>query len=256
MPEGDSIKRLATRLSRALVGREVRAATAQSLDVASLVGRTVTAVESRGKNLLVRFDDGRALHVHLRMLGRLHVQQERARGAPQIALDAGGAVVVGRRIPVLRLLSPDAERRSPDLARLGPDLLAPDFDEAEALARLRALATRAIGDALLVQSAVAGIGNVYKSEVLFLERVDPRTCVRDLDDEELLALLRRARTLLTLNAKRGGPRRTRSSLAGPHVWVYDRAGKRCLVCSAPIARLVQGSTGAPRSTYHCPACQR
>jgi endonuclease-8 len=256
VPEGDTIHLLAQRLARALVGKEVRSASAHTLDAASLVGRTIASVESRGKNLLVRFDDGRTLHVHLRMLGRLGVQRGPVRGSPQIRIDVDGATIVGRRIPVLRLLSPDGERRSPDLARLGPDLLASDFDETEALRRLRALGARPIGDALIVQSAVAGIGNIYKSEVLFLERVDPRTRVRDLDDATLLALLRRARTLLAINAKRGGPRRTRSSLAGPSLWVYDRTGKRCLVCGAAVARITQGSPGAPRSTYYCQACQR
>jgi endonuclease-8 len=258
MPEGDTIKILAARLARVLVGKEVRAFESHVIadDVArTVVGKRVSAVEARGKNLLVRFDDGRALHVHLRMLGRIRVDPsvKYMRFRPQLLLSVDGAVVTGRRIPVLRLLSGEAaERRAPDLATLGPDLLADDFDEAEALRRLRSLGARPIAEALLVQSALAGIGNVYKSETLFMERVDPRTPVRELDDARLTALVRRARSLLKLNTKLRGPRRTRSSLAGPRVWVYDRAGRACLVCKTPIARIHQGG----RSTYHCPTCQR
>jgi endonuclease-8 len=273
VPEGDTIARLARRLARALVGKEVRRAS-----LPALVGRSVAAVDARGKNLLVRFDDGRVLHVHLRMVGRVRVAREAPeprlgrdarRGALHLAVD--GAVVTGWRIPVLRLLSASEGRRAllsrasaapavrtSDLASLGPDVAAAAFDEAEALRRLRALGPQPVADALVVQRAVAGIGNVYKSEVLFLERVDPRTRVRELDDARLLGLVRRARALLLANLRGRGPRRTRASLtgAGPRLWVYGRAGERCLACGAAIARLSQGLPGAPRSTYHCPSCQR
>lgn len=183
MPEGDSIAWLAQKLRRAILGKTVRKVLAQTIPE-DLVGRTVTAVESRGKNLLVRFDDGRVLHVHLRMLGRMRVesphmlaQKEKLRGParaiPQLRLDFDGAVVFGSQIPVLRLLAPGAEKRAAGLETLGPDLLAPDFDEDEAMKRLRAMGGREIGDALVQQRAVAGIGNIYKSEVLFLEKLDP-----------------------------------------------------------------------------------
>lgn len=267
MPEGDSIHRLAARL-RVLVGAEITAFTSHALPDATLVGRTIAAVDSRGKNLLVRFDDGRALHVHLRMLGRVRIEPARlaaskaalraragARPAtPQLRVEAGGWVVTGARIPVLRLLAGDAaERRAPELARLGPDLLGDAWDEDEAVRRLRAMPSREIGDALLVQRALAGIGNVYKSEALFLESVAPRTLVRDLDDAALRRVVRRARALLLRN-RTAARRATRGGLSGPRLWVYGRRAQPCLRCGAAVEVLRQGAPPG-RSTYHCPRCQ-
>lgn len=257
MPEGDTVHRLARVLGRVLIGRAVEALSADPIPDAlatSFVGRTISAVDARGKNLLVRFDDGRALHVHLRMLGRVRVDApSRAPARAQLRLQVPGAVVTGRRIPVLRVLSGDAERRAPDLASLGPDLLADHFEEAEAVRRLRALGPREIGDALLAQRAVAGIGNVYKSEVLFLERVDPRATVATLSDDQLRALLARSRSLLQKNLGPGA-RRTRGALAGARLWVYGRRGRPCLVCGTPVASFRQGAAPG-RTTYHCPLCQ-
>lgn len=262
MPEGDTIHRLAATVRAAIGGRVVTSLAAHTIDdaeAATLVGHRVDAVEARGKNLLVRFDDGRALHVHLRMLGRVRVERPRSgfyrprTTTPQLRLAVEGAAIVGDRLPVLRLLAAEAEARAPGLATLGPDLLADDFDEVTAIANLRALAARPIGDALLAQHALAGIGNVYKSEVLFLERVDPLALVRTLDDATLVRLVRRARDLLGRNL-RGGPRVTRFALAGPRLWVYGRARKPCLVCGGPISVVYQGASPG-RSTYYCVRCQ-
>lgn len=263
MPEGDTIFRLADRLSKVLTHKVVRAFEAHVIrdDVAkTIVGHTVAAVEARGKNLLVRFDDGRALHVHLRMLGRVFV--ERTRGvqrsrmrsrSPQLRLEVDGAIVTGHRIPVLRLLTRVSEARAPDLAGLGPDILADAFDAAEVLRRFRTLGRREIGDALLLQRAVAGIGNVYKSEVLFLEHIDPKARLSTLPDDVLLGALDRARTLMKKNLG-GGPRTTRSTLSGARLWLYGRAGKPCFVCTTPIEAYRQGAPPG-RITYHCPVCQ-
>jgi len=247
-----------------LVGRAVVAFRADPIAdavAATLVTRAITAVESRGKNLLVYFDDGRALHIHLRMLGRLGIERPRSaiyrpRVTPhQLRLEVPGAVVVGDRIPVLRLLRAERLRRAPDLAGLGPDLLAPEIDLGECLRRLRALgAARPVGEALMIQRAVAGIGNVYKSETLFLEGIDPRALLRDLDDAVILSLLRRARALLQANVGRG-PRVTRRALRGPRLWVYGRRGLACLRCGSAVAMTRQGAPPG-RSTYHCPGCQR
>lgn len=262
MPEGDSIHTLAARLARALVGRRVRAFEAHDIDdavAATLVGREVVAVDARGKNLLVRFDDGRALHVHLRMLGRVRFERPRSSfhrprtTRPQLRLAVDGAAILGSRIPVLRLLRPGAEERAPDLAGLGPDLVALEHDEDEAVRRLRALGAMPIGEALLVQRAVSGIGNIYKSEVLYLERVSPLTPAARLGDEELRALVRRASELLRRNVGRG-PRVTRPSLAGPRFWVYGRRGRACFACGGAVAMIRQGAPPG-RSTYHCPRCQ-
>ena len=262
MPEGDSIHRLAATLRPRLVGRAVRSFAAHDIadDIAStVVGHTVVAVEALGKNLLVRFDDERTLHIHLRMLGRVRFERPRStywrpRSVPhQLRLDVGGAVVVGDRIPVLRLLRAGAVRTAPDLAGLGPDLLADEVDEVECVRRLRALGKRPIGEALLLQRALAGIGNIYKSETLFLEKVDPRRAVASLDDAALHGLVHRAAVLLAANLG-NGPRITRPSLAGPRFWVYGRRGKACFRCSTAIEMIRQGAPPG-RSSYYCPSCQ-
>ncbi len=263
MPEGDSIAWLAQKLKRAILGKTVRRVVAQTIPE-DLVGHAVTAIESRGKNLLVRFDDGRTIHIHLRMLGRVRIEspamlasKERLRGpsriVPQLRLDFDGVVVFGSRIPVLRLLAPGAERRVPGLETLGPDLLGADFDEDEALNRLRAMGNRELGDAVMQQQAVAGIGNVYKSEILFLEKIDPWTLVKNVDDEKLRSILRLAKKLLRMNV-RSGRRTTRSALAGKPLWVYRRAGEPCFRCKTAITMAYQGAPPG-RSTYACPKCQ-
>lgn len=263
MPEGDSIWNLAARLQK-LVGREVIEASARKWPneaAKSLVGRTITKIEAQGKNLLIRFDDGRLLHIHLRMEGRVFFEKPRSTfwkplvETPDLRLAVKGApVMIGKRLPVLRLLSAKQEARADDLASLGPDLCTADWDEAEALKRFRALEDREIAPALLVQRAAAGIGNVYKSEVLFLERLAPRTLLSAVTDEKLLAILRRASVLLRRNL-RPGPRTTRPNLGSARLWVYNRAGKPCFTCKTPIERFMQGPLPG-RSTYWCPNCQK
>jgi endonuclease-8 len=263
VPEGDSIHRLAARLRPRLVGGRVRSLDAHDIAdavAATVVGHVVVAVEARGKNLLVRFDDGRSLHVHLRMLGRVGFERPRStywrprRTPHQLRLDVDGAVVVGDRIPVLRLLKAGAEERAPDLRGLGPDLISAELDEDECVARLRATARkRPIGEALLLQRALAGIGNIYKSETLFLEKVDPTAPVAELDDATLHALVKRASALLKANLGQG-PRITRNALTGPRFWAYGRAGRACFHCAGAIEMIRQGAPPG-RSTYYCRGCQ-
>lgn len=262
MPEGDSIHNLAARLAPALLGREVTAFEAHRIsdDVAqSLVGRKIVGVEARGKNLLVRFDDRRTLHIHLRMRGRLWFERPRSKlyrprvGRPELRLAVDGAAILGAHIPVLGLLEPGAEARAPGLARLGPDLLDPEHDEDEAVRRLLALGATPIGEALLVQRALAGIGNIYKSETLFLDKTSPLAPVSSLGEARLRAIVRRAAELMRKNLG-DGPRATRSSLTGSRFWVYGRAGRPCFRCGAAVERIRQG-TPPGRSTYFCPECQ-
>jgi endonuclease-8 len=262
MPEGDSIYRLASSLAPLLEGRSVTALSARRLPdtlAGSLVGAVVANVTAKGKHLLIHFDDGRALHLHLGMQGRVFVERPRSpfwakdRSIPDLRLVVTGASIVGRHLSILRLLTSAQERRAPELSGLGPDLARDDWDEASAVKRFRALSNRPIGDALLVQRAAAGIGNVYKSEVLFLERIEPRTLLSALSDDELLGILRRASTLIRRNLG-SGPRTTRSSLGGPRLWVYGRGGRRCLRCDTSIVRFMQGPAPG-RSTYYCPRCQ-
>jgi len=276
MPEGDSIHRLAARLQPVLVGREVTSFVARRIsdaDTHSLVGHRITSVTARGKNLLVRFDDERVLHVHLKMDGRIFVERPRSafylpattRGTPEMRLAvSGGKAIVGRDLPVCRLLTATQEKRDANLGGLGPDLLAPTWDEAEVLRRARRLqsfprhhATGAlaweIADALLVQRVAAGIGNVYKSEVLFIEGVHPKALLKTLDDDTILRLYRTSSVLLKRNVG-NGPRTTRPTLGAQIKWVYGRADKPCLKCETPIVYFMQGPEGG-RSTYYCPKCQ-
>lgn len=255
MPEGDTLFRTATTLQAALAGRaltEVRAAVPE-VEHAGLRGLVVTGVAAHGKHLYIHFADGRALRTHLRMTGSFHVYrpgerwQKPARLVRYVLVNADYEVVcfAAPDIAVLRPGEADAHA-----AGLGPDLLAPDFDVDEAARRLSALGSLSIAEALLAQRAVAGIGNVYKSEVLFVRRTSPFVPVAELSREVLLGLLGAARKLMQVN-RDGGPRRTRSG-AEP-LWVYGRSGAPCLVCGVPIVMRRQGADA--RSTYYCPPCQ-
>jgi endonuclease VIII len=260
MPEGDTIFRTAVRLRTALGGQVIEAA--ESRDPAwnadSLPGRRIEAVEARGKHLLIHLDDQHVIHSHLGMHGAWHVYlpgQTWQKPADRAALCLRTAAAVGACFfpKTLELLTPTALRRHRHLSRLGPDLLGETLDEAEVLRRFRSDPRRAIGQAVMDQTVVCGIGNVYKSEVLFLCGVDPFCAVGELDDDRMLELIRCARRLLAMNL-RGEPRRTRFRLDGHRVWVYGRSGKPCFQCGAVIQIRRQGDLG--RTTYWCPECQR
>lgn len=263
MPEGDSLYRLAAKLAPVLVGRTVTSLRARRIpdDAAdTLVGHRIDVVEAKGKNLLIRFDDGRVIHIHLKMHGRMFVERPRSTfwrpetTMPDFRLVVPGNSVIGKHLPVCRLLSSLGERQSPDLANLGPDLTSADYDADEARRRLRSLpGDRTIAEALLTQRAAAGIGNVYKSEVLFLERVDPRTPIAHVPDAVLDALLARASLLLRRNLG-SGPRTTKPTLGGARLWVYNRGGRPCFQCGEPVTRIMLGPEGG-RSTYFCGRCQ-
>jgi len=262
VPEGDTIWRTARALHAALAGKAVLAF-ASSLPAAAaaarrlgLVGRTIEAVEARGKHLLVRFAGGAVLHAHQGMRGawRLHRRAPRGRWPPsaRAVIETADVVAVCALSPVVEVLSPSQAAAHPVLARLGPDLLGPGFDPDAARRRLRARGDLEVGPALLDQTALAGIGNVYKSEVLFLCGVSPFTRVRDLDDAAIDRLVARAGELLRRNLAPGGPRRV-PGLAPGRLWVYRRSGQPCIRCGTAIQRAVQGEPA--RSTYFCPACQ-
>jgi endonuclease-8 len=263
VPEGDTIWRAARALHAALAGRTVLgfASSLPAVTAASsrlgLVGRTVEAVEARGKHLLFRFSGGAMLHAHQGMRGawRLQRRTAAARWPPsaRAVIKTADVVAVCSMSPVVELLSPSQAAGHPVLARLGPDLLGPGFDPAAARRRLRARGELEIGTALLDQTALAGIGNVYKSEVLFLCGVSPFARVRELDDATLGRLVARAAELLRRNIGPSGPRRV-PGLAPGRLWVYRRSGQPCRRCRTTIRRAVQGEQA--RSTYFCPACQR
>lgn len=269
MPEGDTLQRTAAGLRPHLVGRTVTSARARvpGPQVERVVGARVDAVDAVGKNLLIRFDNGLELRTHLRMNGTWHRYRpgerwRRAESRARLVLEVPGAVAVCFDAPVVELFEQRAEALHPSLGRLGPDLLAADFDRDAALRRLRASerADVAIGDALLDQRALAGIGNVYKSETLWLERVDPWAPVGSLDDGVLGRLVATARRLMLANVDRttrGPERRTTdgaAAAAGDPLWVYRRTGRPCRRCGTPIRSRAQG-TDLPRTTYWCPRCQ-
>ncbi len=263
MPEGDTIWRTARALHAALAGKTVVAfvsslpAVAAAAQRLAVVGQTIEAVEAHGKHLLVRFQTGAVLHTHQGMRGswRLSRTPAVARSSPpaRAVIETADTVAVCSLSPVVEMLSAPQARAHPALARLGPDLLKPDFDPATARRRLRERGVLAIGVALMDQTALAGIGNVYKSEVLFLCGVSPLARVRDLDDGTIDRLVAKAGGLLRRNLG-AGMRRTTSPLAPGRLWVYRRAGQPCRRCGTAIARVVQGEQA--RSTYFCPACQR
>jgi endonuclease-8 len=269
VPEGDTLFRTAAGLRPYLVGRTVTAARTGGPgavpQVERIVGHEITAVDALGKNLLIRFDNGLELRTHLRMNGSWHRYRpgERWRRPParaRLVLEVPGAVAVCFDAPVVELLEQRAETLHAPLGDLGPDLLDPGFDLGEALRRLRA-PTRAgtsIAEALVDQRALAGIGNVYKSEILWLERVSPFTVVADVEDEALGRLIETARRLLVFNVTAThGPERVTTagdrSAPGP-LYVYGRTGRPCRRCRTPIARAQQGRE-LPRSTFWCPTCQ-
>ncbi len=227
-----------------------------------LVGRTVTEVVAIGKNLVIRFDSGLELRTHLGMKGSWHRYRpgERWRRPParaRISIEVPGAVAVCFDAPTAEILETRAESVHPPLARLGPDLLSDGFDPDEALRRLRApeRAEGSIATALLDQRALAGIGNVYCDETLFLERVDPFARVEDLPDATMRRLVARARTLL--DANRGTARRTTTptpmAATGGRLWVYGRAGRPCRRCGTVLVARRHGDL--PRRRTWCPRCQ-
>ena len=268
MPEGDTLYRIAAGLRPFLVGRTVTVATARQPGprAALLVGSTIESVESLGKHLLIRFSGGLELRTHLGLRGSWHryAPGERWLRGPsraRIVIEVPGAVAVCFDAPTVELFETRAEPLHRTLQALGPDLLGPQFDEtadtAEAVRRLRDRdGAETIAEALLDQLALAGIGNVYKSEVLFVERVDPFVPAARLDDETLACLVTTARRLLVAN-RDGGPRTT-TAVAGEvrptgRLWVYGRSGRPCRRCGTLIRDLRHGRHN--RRTFWCPACQ-
>lgn len=280
MPEGDTIFRAAAALRRALAGKVVTGfetvlpALARVDAGAPLAGRTVEDVRAAGKHLLVAFSGDLLLRTHMRMRGSWHLYRpgerwRRPRHAMRVVLAVADAVAVAFDVPVAELLTREAAARQRDLAAMGPDLLDPGFDAAEAARRLRARAgpEEEIADVLLDQRVLAGIGNVFKSEVLFAAGVHPVRSPASLADAEVDALLRHARRMLAANvagagldAGRGDPRaftgrRRTTGRLDPReaLWVYDRAGLPCRRCGTRIETLRRGLHA--RVTYLCPRCQ-
>lgn len=259
MPEGDSLYRFAARLRKALEGKQV--ITAQSHGpgpvprVDRIVGATCTAVRSRGKNVIISFDNGLALRGHLRMYGTWHIYRpgepwQRPEREARLVLTVEDAVVVNFSAPVIELLEERAIAVHDPIAGLGPDLLDDDFDAAEALRRLRLRGGLTIGDAIMDQRAMAGVGNIWKHETLFRCGINPWRRVDELDDAALAEIIDTARHLL--RASVGKPNRF-NLVRRPEMYVYMRAGRPCRRCFTIIRSAPQGLD--VRQTAWCPKCQ-
>jgi endonuclease-8 len=273
VPEGDTIFRAARTLNLVLAGKAVERfesvypALNRIDEDRPLRGRTVESVTSRGKHLLMTFSGGLVLHTHMRMNGTWHVYRpgerwQRPSREMRVLVAASDVVAVGFNIPVAELLSTADLARHRQLARLGPDVAADSFDRDLALQQMRASGSLAVADVLLDQRILAGIGNVLKSEILFVAAVHPFTAVQQLDDDTLGRILDVSRRLMKMNvadtATVSGPRfgrRTTGSLDPfQKLWVYGRGGKACRRCGSPIQSRKTGSDA--RLTYWCPACQQ
>jgi len=263
VPEGDTIFRAARSLHAVLAGKTVTGwrSPLPGFARADFTGKRIEKVEAHGKSMMLTFDDGSAVHSHMRMTGSWHIYRpgERWRKPGHFArlvLETADFVAVCFSAPVVEFLAPGRAERHEAVTRLGPDLLKDDFDAAEARRRLRERDATPLGEAIMVQRALAGIGNVYKSESLFTERLNPFLPVSAFDDATLDALVATARRLMMQNLD-GFPRMTTRppsmSARGPRNWVYGRRGEACLVCGARIEMRRQGM--AARSTYFCPSCQ-
>jgi len=255
VPEGDTIHRAASRL-RAVLEREPLVAIAVPRWSGALPepGETIDAVRAVGKHIVVDFSGGLSLRVHLRMTGRWRIYErgalsERASYAARVILEVPDRVVACFDAPDVAVTRRDRVA----IGHLGPDLCHPDVDLDAVVARIPSYVgpVTTIGEALLDQRIAAGIGNVYKSEALFAERIDPTVRVADLTPRLRRAVFARAHRQLRENLVRGGPRRT----VPQGLAVYGRAGRPCRVCGTAVVRIVQG-VERPRSTYFCPECQR
>jgi endonuclease VIII len=256
MPEGDTIYGAAQRIRSALVGAEIISVEtherfARDRWPERLSGRAVRAVESKGKHLFIRFDGDLTLHSHLRMNGWWGVYERGGRWSKSpsrawlvIRTDDHDVVQFGG--PVLELMTDSRSRIDRRIAQLGPDIMAAEFDEQGFLRRLRDDdPTRGIGDALLDQRNLCGIGNLWKSEACFLAGLDPWRSVAEVSDDEALAAVRAVRPLMVRSGQGGGHVRDRM--------VFERHGGPCRRCGTTIRARGQGDDN--RTTYWCPECQ-
>lgn len=275
MPEGDTIFRTARSMGRALIGKPITGFRSnyplltRFHDDTPITGQTVNDVESRGKWLLIHFSGGATLATHMLMNGSWHLypRGERWRKPARdmrIVLENPDYQAVAFTVPVARIYTAQALAREKRIPPPGSDVLNPDFDPASATIRIRACAGEEIGDVLLHQHVLAGVGNVFKSEVCFVERVNPFCLVAALTEQQIDALVGTARRLVAANVLedsgnmivtyRGQQRRTtHSNSPQDSLWVYGRSGEPCRKCGTPIRHRLQGPDA--RVTFWCPVCQ-
>jgi endonuclease VIII len=275
MPEGDTIFRAARTLQRAIGGQVVTGFASvlpklTRVDFASgVVGRTVAKVESQGKWLLMHFSGDLILLTHMLMSGSWHIYRpgeewQRHPGDMRVVVKTEKIWAVAFNVPIAEFHTLDALRRRPGFRKLGQDVLGAEFDPAVSVAKLRGNGDLEVGVALLTQSIVAGIGNVFKSEICFGCRVNPFRRVASLGGEELDCLMTTARKFLLMNVRESsrdqmvtvtGMRTTTGNMDfSARLWVYGRCGEACRVCGTAIASYKQGEEA--RTTFWCPSCQR
>lgn len=268
MPEGDTVFRQAAVLHAALGGKVLTASDFRVPKYATvdLSGRTVEQVIARGKHLLMRVGD-LTVHSHLKMEGTWHVYPRDAAGArprwrrpahtARCVLRTQDQEAVGFSLGELNILSSAEEKEK--LAHLGPDLLGPDWDPAEATRRLLSAPQRSIGVALLDQSNLAGVGNVFRSEICFLAGVLPSRPVAEVAN--LARVIELSEKLLTVNRLRIRRCTTANPTSGPPYWVYGRGGKPCMRCGTRLRKSELGEAELRKAAvedrviYFCPSCQ-
>lgn len=274
MPEGDTIFRSARALQRALAGRQVVAFESAYAPLASVhdntpvTGRIVEKVDSRGKWLLIFFSGDLILVTHMLMSGSWHIYRRgerwrRPRSHMRILVATAVFEAVAFDVPVARFYTARSLERQTAIPNLGPDLLREQFSSDDAAIRMRARPEEQIGNVLLDQQVVAGIGNVFKSEICFATHVNPFRKVASLSGMEIDELIATSRKFLAANVAEdsgdaivtyaGGRRTTRASDREERLWVYGRQGRPCRRCGTGILMRKQGA--GVRSTYWCPQCQ-
>lgn len=257
MPEGDTIRSAANRIAAALVDKEIESIQTPHPRFGKdgwpdrLSGRRVRAVDAHGKHLMMRFEGGITIHSHLRMGGAWGIYPRGKRwhrGAHRawLVIRTADHEVVQFDGPVLELMTDGRSRFDKRIALLGPDILAPEFDETAFLRRLRDDdQTRTLGDALLDQRIVAGIGNIWKAEGCWAAQVDPWRRLAEVSDDEALAVIEATRPGMQRSVDDGFPK---------DVSIYKRHGTPCPRCGTKIRARGQGDDN--RTTYWCPGCQR
>jgi len=259
-------------MHRALAGKivtrfeSVYPALTRVADDRPIVGRTIESVSARGKHHLIAFSGDLILRTHMRMNGSWHLYRPGARwqrpaSDVRILIAVADVLAVGFTVPDAEFIAARDLTRHRQLRALGPDLLEDPFDAGEALARMRAHGGEAIADVLLNQRVLAGIGNEFKSEILFAAGIVPFTRVADLADADLARIVAVAREQLKASvlprskslSRARGRRTTRSLDPSAALWVYGRGGRPCRRCGATIQAKKTGDDA--RVTYWCPQCQ-
>ena len=260
MPEGDTVWRTARQLDRALTGKVLTRTDFRVPQLATwdLSGATVRATLSRGKHLLTRIDADQpwTLHTHLKMEGAWRILEPgrtwpRPGHTARVVLETDDAVAVGFQLGVVEIVAREDEPGV--VGHLGPDLLGPDWDAAEAVRRLEEQPDRTVKEALLDQTRLAGVGNMYANELCFIAGVAPQTPVGRVPD--LPRMVGRAHQMLDLNRHRAVQSTTGDLGRGRTFWVHGRGGQACRRCGTTIVETMLGEPGRDRVTYHCPSCQ-